>query len=47
MISQALGNGLYSQDDLNAFVAPFRNRNMDRGGFVAFPLMVPIFPEDR
>ena len=47
MISQALGNGLYSQDDLNAFDAPFRNKNLDRGGFVAFPLMVPIIPKDR
>jgi haloalkane dehalogenase len=37
-------NPSYSINDINGFNAPFRRIGLDRGGVVAFPLMVPVFP---
>lgn len=47
LLFHALGNGQYTEEDLNAFEAPFVRRNLDRGGLVSFPLLVPVFRSDK
>lgn len=46
LLIKALGSGIYTDDDLNGFCAPFKRKTLDRGGMVSFPLMVPILPND-
>lgn len=46
LLFKAIGNGLYTEETLHAFEAPFQRKKLDRGGFVSFPLMVPIFEND-
>ncbi len=37
-------NPAYTVSDFNGFNAPFRRIGLDRGGIIAFPLMVPVLP---
>jgi len=47
LLFYALGNGLYNEEDIHALTAPFQRIHKDRGGMVSFPLMVPVFADDR